>query len=87
MIIMFVTEYQLGTYKIWLGRGTKCHTLFLVKLLSSSCIAITQAAPHTRSLVFRVFRVIYRVRNCDAECSKQQFIFLPFVYLVVEYHT
>jgi hypothetical protein len=23
----------------WLGRGTKCHTSFLVKLLSSSCIA------------------------------------------------
>jgi hypothetical protein len=27
----------------WLGRGTKCHTSFLVKLLSSSCIATTQS--------------------------------------------
>ena len=27
----------------WLGRGTKCHTSFLMKLLSSSCIANTQS--------------------------------------------
>jgi hypothetical protein len=39
----------------WLGCGTKCHTSFLVKLLSSSCIArycSVSGAPLTRGFDF-----------------------------------
>ena len=35
----------------WLGRRTKCHTLFLVKLLSSSCIATTQSGSLSASSI------------------------------------
>ena len=52
-----------------------------------------EAATSARSLAFHVFHVIYRV-TCDAmmrdrvvTCSKRQFNFLLFVYLVIKYHT
>jgi hypothetical protein len=35
----------------WLGRGTKCHTSFLVNLLSSSCIATTQSGSLSASSI------------------------------------
>jgi hypothetical protein len=35
----------------WLGCGTKCHTSFLVNLLSSSCIATTQSGSLSASSI------------------------------------